>query len=294
VAGHSHSRLNAKIDGKLVVQAYSYGTAFADIDLVINRDTGDVVKSSAEIVRTCTNGIEPDPELEALVAEYQAAIAPIANRVVGTAAEDILRACADDTPEEVCRRYVTPAGETALGDLIADAQRTFADEVHEPGTTGSVDFAFMNPGGIRANIEAGEVTYAELFAVQPFDNGLVTMDLTGEQVYRLLEQQFRADGSSTILQVSGLEYTYNPSNPVGSKVTSVTLPDGTTLDPNATYTVALNGFLATGGDGFTVFEEGLNVQTVGGDLEALVAYIQGLGQPFTAPDPNTELRITTA
>lgn len=271
VAGHSHSRLNAKVDGKLVVQAYSYGTAFADVDLVINRETGDVVKSSAEIVRTCTDGVEPDPELAALVAEYQAAIEPIANRVVGTAGEPITRES-------------TAAGESALGDLIADAQRTFA----------GADFAFMNPGGIRANIEAGEVTYAELFAVQPFDNGLVTMDLTGEQVYRLLEQQFRADGGSTILQVSGLEYTYNPSNPVGSKVTSVTLPDGSTLDPSATYTVAVNGFLATGGDGFTVFEEGQNVQTVGGDLEALEAYIQGLAQPFTAPDPFTDPRITTA
>jgi 5'-nucleotidase len=269
VAGHSHSRLNAKVDGKLVVQAYSYGTAFADVDLVINRETGDVVKSSAEIVRTCTNGIEPDPELAALVAEYQAAIEPIASRVVGTAAEPITR----DT---------TAAGESALGDLIADAQRTFA----------GADFAFMNPGGIRENIAAGEVTYAELFAVQPFDNGLVTMDLTGEQVYRLLEQQFRADGGSTILQVSGLEYTYNPANPVGSKVTSVILPDGSTLDPNATYTVAVNGFLATGGDGFTVFEEGQNVQTVGGDLEALEAYIQSLEQPFTAPDPFTNPRIT--
>jgi 5'-nucleotidase len=209
----------------------------------------------------------------------------ITNRVVGTAAETITRDAQSD---------LTPAGESALGDLIADAQLAFADEVHEPASPDSVDFAFTNPGGIRANIEAGEVTYAELFAVQPFDNGLVTMDLTGEQIYRLLEQQFRADGSSTILQISGLKYTYNPSKPVGSKVTSATLPDGTTLDPTTTYTVAVNGFLATGGDGFTVFEEGQNVQTVGGDLEALVAYIQSFDQSFTASDPYTELRITTA
>jgi 5'-nucleotidase len=68
----------------------------------------------------------------------------------------------------------------------------------------------------------------------------------------------------------------------------VILPDGSTLDPNATYTVAANGFLATGGDGFTVFEEGQNVQTVGGDLEALEAYIRSLEQPFAAPDPFTD------
>ena len=116
----------------------------------------------------------------------------------------------------------------------------------------------MNPGGIRADIEAGEVTYGELFAVQPFENGLVTVELTGEQIYALLEQQFRADGSATLLQVSGLSYTYDASNPVGSKIVSVTLPDGTALDPAATYTVAVNGYLATGGDGFTVFEDGQN------------------------------------
>jgi 5'-nucleotidase len=260
VSGHSHTPIDTVVDGKLVVQAYSYGTAFADIDLTIDRATGDVVEASADIVRTCTNRIEPDPELAALVAEYQEKIAPVANEVVGTAAESITR-------------QQTAAGESALGDLIADAQRT---------TTGA-DFAFMNPGGIRADVEAGEVTYGELFAVQPFENGLVTMELTGEQIYALLEQQFRADGSATILQVSGLEYTYNAANPVGSKIVSVTLPDGSSLDPTATYTVAVNGYLATGGDGFTIFEEGQNVQTVGGDLEALVAYIQSLPQPFEAP-----------
>ena len=109
------------------------------------------------------------------------------------------------------------------------------------------------------------------------------MKLTGEQIYALLEQQFRADGSATILQVSSLQYTYDASRPVGSKIVSVTLPDGSPLDPNASYTVAVNGYLATGDDGFTVFEDGANVQTVGGDLEALVAYIESLRQPFTAP-----------
>lgn len=107
--------------------------------------------------------------------EYQAAIAPIADRVVGTAAEVITREAQGD---------LTLARESAFGDFIADAQRTYA----------GADFAFMNPGGIQANIEADELPYAELFDVQPFDKGLVKMDLTGEQIYRLLEQQFRVDG----------------------------------------------------------------------------------------------------
>ena len=115
-------------------------------------------------------------------------------------------------------------GESALGDLIADAQREYAD----------AQIAFMNPGGIRADIQAGEVTYGELFTVQPFDNQVVRMKLTGDQIYRLLEQQFRADGSSRILQISGIKFTYNASNPVGQRITSVTLTDGTPIDRNDT------------------------------------------------------------
>jgi 5'-nucleotidase len=169
-----------------------------------------------------------------------------------------------------------------MGDLIADGQRKFA----------GADFAFMNPGGIRAPITAGEVTYSELFSVQPFDNQVVKMQLTRDQIYRVLEQQFRTDGSSRILQVSGLKFSYNSTNPAGQKITSVTLPNGTPIDRGATYTVAANSFIATGGDGFTVFKEGTNPQTLGSNLDALEAHIESLPQPFTAPEPATEQRIT--
>jgi 5'-nucleotidase len=129
--------------------------------------------------------------------------------------------------------------------------------------------------------------------VQPFDNQVVRMKLTGGQIYRVLEQQFRADGSSRILQVSGLKFSYNTTNPIGQKITSVTLPDGSQLDRNATYTVAANNFIVTGGDGFTDFKEGANPQTLGSDPDALETHIQNLPDPFTAPNQATEQRITT-
>jgi 5'-nucleotidase len=109
--------------------------------------------------------------------------------------------------------------------------------------------------------------------VQPFDNQVVRMKLTGDQIYRVLEQQFRADSSSRILQVSGLKFSYNSTNPVGQKITSVTFPNGEPISKTATYTVAANSFMSTGGDGFTVFKEGTNLQTLGSDLDALEAYI---------------------
>jgi 5'-nucleotidase len=185
-----------------------------------------------------------------------------------------------------------------MGDLIADAQRNY------PGREtplSPADFAFMNPGGIRddlyrnetyANEGYGEITYGELFGVQPFDNQVVRMKLTGDQIYRVLEQQFRPDGSSRILQVSGLKISYDSTKPLGQRITSVTLPNGTPIDRSATYTVAANSFIATGGDGFTVFKEGANPQTLGSDLDALETHISNLPQPFSAPDPATEPRIT--
>jgi 5'-nucleotidase len=262
VAGHSHSYLNTTVDDKLVVEGFSLGTAFDTVSLTVDRKTGDVIESSAKVVPSCNEGIQPDPETAALVAKYDEQITPIESRVVGAAATNITR---DDS---------ATAGESALGDVIADAQRTYA------GT----QIAFTNSGGIRADIKSGEVTYGDLFAVQPFDNQLVKMELTGDQIYRLLEQQWQpqANGSvnTRILQVSGLKFAYDESKPIGQRVTSVTLvdetPNGTPIDRNdtkTTYTVAANSFIATGGDGFTVFDEArATQQTLSGELDPLEAY----------------------
>jgi 5'-nucleotidase len=270
IAGHSHSYLNTTVDDKLVVEGFSLGTAFDTVSLTVDRKTGDVIESSAKVVPSCNEGIQPDPETAALVAKYDEQITPIESRVVGAAATDITR---DDS---------ATAGESALGDIIADAQRTYA------GT----QIAFTNSGGIRADIKSGEVTYGDLFAVQPFDNQLVKMELTGDQIYRLLEQQWQpqANGSvnTRILQVSGLKFAYDESKPIGQRVTSATLADGTPIDRNDTktnYTVAANSFIATGGDGFTVFDEAsATQQTLGGELDPLEAYFGSRQQVGIPPD----------
>ena len=269
VAGHSHSFLNNRVNGKLIVEAFSFGTAFDQVNMKVDRRTGDVIESSGEVVTTYNDeaaGVAPDPETAALVASYDEQITSIENRVVGTAATTITRTADAD-------------GESALGDLIADAQREYA----------GAQIAFMNPGGIRADIQAGEVTYGELFTVQPFDNQVVRMELTGDQIYRLLEQQWQLqpDGSvrARILQVSGLEYAYDESRPLGQRVVNVTLANGTQIDRSdtqTTYTVAANSFIATGGDGFTVFKEAsANQGTLGSDVDALEAYVGG--QSFGIP-----------
>ncbi|WP_445614269.1 bifunctional metallophosphatase/5'-nucleotidase [Geobacillus sp. YF-1] len=257
-AGHNHAYLNAVVDGKLLVQSYSYGTAFSDVDLKIDPRTKDVVAKQAEIVTTYHDGITPDPEIRALVEKYEAKVAPLVNQVVGTAAETI-------TDEQ------NASGESALGNLIADAQRAAMN----------TDFAFMNPGGIRADIEQGEVTWGELYNVQPFNNQLVKMTLTGAQIRELLNQQWQPT-QTRMLQISGLRYTWSASRPAGNKVIDIQLPDGTPLNPNGEYTVTVNSFLADGGDGFTVLTQGTNREVGPVDLDALVSYIRGLAQPFSA------------
>ncbi|MDQ3382091.1 MAG: 5'-nucleotidase C-terminal domain-containing protein [Actinomycetota bacterium] len=270
ISGHTHTHYICTIGSKLVTSANSFGRVVTDVDLTVESTNGRVVTKTA-VNTIVPRTIAKDPEETALVEKYKRLSAPLANRVIGSISADITRS-------------QNPAGESALGDVIADAQLAAT-------RSSGAQIAFMNPGGIRAPISAGEVTYGELFSVQPFDNQVVKMQLTGEQVYRALEQQFGADGRTRILQVSGLEFSYNSTNPAGQRVTGVTLPDGTPVDRNATYTVAANSFIATGGDGFTVFKEGQNPQTLGSDLDALEAHIESLPQPFTAPDPNTDPRI---
>jgi 5'-nucleotidase len=270
VAGHTHSFLNTKVNNALVVQAYRYGTAFEQVKLTVDRRTRDVTASSANVITTYDTGVPAAPDLAALVQTFRDRIAPVAQRAVGTSAAAI-------------SKDPNPAGESPLGDLIADAQ------AHEAGA----QLAFMNPGGIRADLKAGALTYGDLFAAQPFDNGLVRMSLTGAQIKAVLEQQF-TDAGDKILQISGLRETYDRSRAAGDRITALTLTDGTAVDPAATYTAALNSFLATGGDGFTVFKDGTGVTSIGSDIDALEHYVESLAQPFTAPDPATEQRITRA
>lgn len=257
-AAHSHQHMNAVVDDKLLVQAYSSGTALADVDVVIDRRTKDIVRKQAEIVTVWQEGIRPDPEIREMIEYYEEKTAPIIDKVVGTAAKTL-------------RRTQNESGESELGNLIADAQRAAM------GT----NFAFMNPGGIRADIEQGEVTWGELFTVQPFGNHLVKMRLTGEQIQRLLNQQWQPS-NTLFLQISGLRYTWDDTRPTGDKVVEIFLPDGTRLDPEETYTVTTNSFLAEGGDNFTVFTEGTDREVGPADLDALIDYIRQLPQPFSA------------
>jgi 5'-nucleotidase len=256
-AGHSHTYLNTEVDGKLLVQAYSYGTAFSEVKLEIDPATKDIVSKKAEIVITYQDAIKPDKEIKKMVEMYEAEVASYVNEFVGTAANDI----SGNRNEN---------GESALGNLIADSQRKVMNS----------DFSFMNPGGIRADLQEGEVTYEELLTIQPFKRKLVKMTLTGDQVRRLLNQQWQ-QGKVRMLQISGLKYTWDETKPAGSKVNDIFTTDGTVLDPKARYTVTVNDYMADGGDNFTVLLEGAEKVIGPIDIDEFKTYVKQLKQPFT-------------
>jgi 5'-nucleotidase len=279
ITGHTNWAVNCVVDGKVVTGAAHQGRLITDIDVSISRATKDVVSVSVNNV-IVTRDVEEAPDLTALVDKYATLVAPLSNRVVGSVTADILRAN-------------NAAGESALGDVIADAQLAATS----PPLFGGAVVAFMNPGGIRADIIAsqtpggeavGEVTYGELFAVQPFSNVMTVMTCTGNQIEALLEQQFRASGN-TILQVpAGFTYTWDNAAAIGSKVAfdSITI-GGVPIVGTTNYRVAMNNFLATGGDGFSVFTQ--CTDPLGGeiDLDVLVTYF-GANSPV-APGPQNRI-----
>lgn len=265
MTGHTHQFVNAFINnlhGKriLVTQANSYSTSFAEVTLTIDRKTDAVLKKSAKIIATFADqwpGTSPDQPTEKLINLAEEKTAPIINSQIGILKENITKS-------------VNAAGESSLGDLITDAARHM---MH-------ADLAVINPGGMRADLYAGKLTWGHLYAAQPFSNYIVKLTLSGADIYNLLEQQWNNQYKPTVLQISGFTYQYDSSKPVGNRIIAVYY-NNQPLIKDKLYNVATNDFLAGGGDGFSVMKKGKIIETGGTDLEALIQYIKTLPQPIS-------------
>jgi 5'-nucleotidase len=303
VSGHTHRFYSCALPNSagaksVVTSAGSFGTMVTDLSFTLDRRTRRFASASArnEIVlngvrnpdgswaKDANGNFVRDPTLvdapaKAIADKYRAAVAPLANKVVGAITADISNAS-------------NAAGESPLGDVIADGMLGYTRSTQ-------AQLAFMNPGGIRTQLSypnspggeaPGQVTYGECFAVQPFNNLVVTQTYTGAQLKEVLEQQF--DGyagqkGTRFLQVSaGFTYAYDTSKPLGQRVSGMTL-NGAPIDPAASYHVAMNDFLANGGDGFAALKAGTGRVTAPGfDVDALVAY---LGTGPIAPGPQNRI-----
>jgi 5'-nucleotidase len=295
ISGHTHQPYNCTVtdpagNPRLITSASSFGRIVTDVHLLLNKSTRDIVRPAAFAQnRIVTNtDVEPVAGINSLIDKYRTLVAPIANKVIGhvNGSEVISRTTDADG-----------SGDSPLGNLIADAQKADATTIPDSGPAQDVvpQIAFMNPGGIRADLVApgGEVTFGSAFTVQPFNNFDVSMDLTGQQILDLLEQQWPGGNAAArkILQVSGITYTWDDSHaggPADPKVVASTVMvdadrDGVAdepIDPAATYRVVCNSFLSDGGDGFGVFANGTNKFFGGLDIDALANYL-------TAHDPYT-------
>jgi 5'-nucleotidase len=276
VSGHTHRAYVCQIDGRLVTSGDKYGTLVTAIDLKLDPATRDVVSARADNVIVANASLARDPGQTALIEAYDRLAAPIAGRPAGAVTETLPR-----MPNE--------AGESVLGDVIADAQLAATK-----GDRGAV-IALTNPGGIRTDItykDGGTVSFGDVFASQPFRNLLVTQTLTGKQLKDLLEQQWLDPKRPRVLQVSkGFSYAWDAARPVGERVLADRMMlDGRPVDPEASYRVTVNDYLASGGDGFTVAKEGTARQVGVYDADALFAYFKA-SSPVSPLAPSRIVRL---
>jgi 5'-nucleotidase len=278
ISGHTHQAYVCEIDGRLVTSGDKFGTLVTAIDVKLDSATHDVISAKANNVIVRSGAYAKDPEQTALLESYDKVAAPIANRRAGTVTDTLSR-----SPNE--------AGESALGDIIADAQLAATRDDKDGGAM----IALTNPGGIRTDIlkkDDGAVSYGDVFASQPFRNQLVTLTLTGAQIKALLEQQWSDPKRTRILQVSkGFAYMWDATKPDGEHVIADSLSlNGERIDPARSYRVTVNSYLSQGGDGFTVLKEG-PAQRVGAyDSETLYAYFQR-NSPVAPANANRIARV---
>ncbi|THA55696.1 bifunctional UDP-sugar hydrolase/5'-nucleotidase [Streptomyces sp. A1136] len=278
VTGHTHQAYSCNIpdpagNPRTVTSAASYGRLFTDTTLTYDRQTKDIVRtpvtSPKPVQKVVSRDLPKAGDMTELIQRWNALAAPVANRPEGYISADV-PGRGSDAPEK------------PLGDLIADAQL----EALAPADKGGAQLALMNPGGIRADLAYkaagsegdGVVTYGESYTVQPFTNMMNVVDLTGAQLITALQQQVSGPvngPSPKILQVSkGFTYTLDATKTGADRVVvdSVRL-NGAAIDPAKTYRVAMNEFLAGGGDGFTVLKEHKNKLVGASDLDCFNAYL---------------------
>ncbi len=297
--GHTHQGYRCMVDGRVIIQGTSYGRGVSVVDVLLDPASGRIVADRmrsinlpvvndgteaalreklaaalpqpyADVLRTT----RPDPAVARQVAHYAGLVAPKAQRLIGTIGGSFGRGGPADS---------------AAGRLIADSQLAAT----RSSETGAAQIAFMNPGGIRSNLECTgappcSVTFGQAFTMQPFGNSLVVMTLTGAQLKELLESQQRgATGEPTLLQPStGFSYTWQSDAPPGERVRDIAL-NGQLLAATGSYRIAVNSFLAEGGDGFVVLRQGTDRLGGGQDIDALLDYLKAPA----VQAPSAQLRI---
>ncbi|WP_221912652.1 surface-anchored 5'-nucleotidase [Streptococcus halichoeri] len=264
-AGHNHQYTNGTIGTTRVVQALSQGKAYADVRGRLDTDTQDFITTpSATVTAVAPKILAGSAEVQAIVDQANAIVAQVTNDKIGTAA----------TSASISRE-VNQDMESAVGDLITRAQLMAARDSYP-----DVDFAFTNNGGIRADLVVTDnqtITWGAAQAVQPFGNILQVVEMSGQDIYNVLNEQYN-ENQRYFLQMAGLRYTYT-DNPAGDsttpfKVVKAYKENGQEIIPSQTYKVVINDFLFGGGDGFASFRKATLHGAIKPDTEVFINYIK--------------------
>jgi len=257
VSGHTHSLVNTVVNGIPIVQARSSGAGIAVVDFVRVSGAGGVRREVRARVETpFADRIRLDPALVDALRLSQLSVSTITERPVARFGTELRRT----------------GDEYGLGRLIADAQRNVA----------KADVALVNNGGIRADLAAGLATYGDLYRVEPFQNRLMRLAVSGKVLKQALEHALTGDGPDA--HVAGITVWYDPGSRAGRRIKKLQLANGKGVDDGRTYTLAVSDFLAAGGSGYTMLL-GAPAGEVGvTDLDALIQYLAVLRQPIFAPD----------
>jgi 5'-nucleotidase len=248
-AGHTHERMDERVGSRIVIEGGRYGNDLSRVRLRVRRRDGQVVSASAAILPV-DHRIAPDPTLARLVAARRVAVAPIADRVVAFAAGATTRSQA-------------PTGESALGELVARAERLAA----------GADVGIINQGALRADLPSGPITYGQAFAVLPWGEPVVSVTLSGADLRAALAQHL-AHADDQPLQFNGMTWVAD-----GTAAADV-LVNGEPLDDARDYRVALTARLAEGADHFSALDAGRDRAIVGPDVDVLIAGLGAMPQPL--------------
>jgi 5'-nucleotidase len=252
---------------RVLMQGASHGRIVSVVDVAIDRTTRDLLRDrTSSFNQVVTHDIPPDPDTGLLVDRAGERAGEVSRTWVASLQHDLTR-------------ETTDSGESPLGNAVADAQLA-------AGTAFGAQVALTNPGGLRADLVGDAVTYGQVYAVQPFGNSLEVLTLPGAALRSVLEQQFqpRGDGSVTeriLSPSSSLTYTMDRSATVGNRISDIRV-NGEPVSPDGVYRVAVNRFLADGGDGFDAFRTHTEAVHAGCDLDAFITYL-GAGSPVSPP-----------
>jgi 2',3'-cyclic-nucleotide 2'-phosphodiesterase (5'-nucleotidase family) len=260
VGGHTHLRVMTSAGGIPVMENDPYGVSYTLTDLERQGDSTVVLRRAVNI--TWAHEVDPDTMVARVVGEWEERIRPIAERVMTELAEPL------EWPN-------SRLGEFPIGNLIADAHRR---------ATGA-EVALLNNGGIRRPMPAGSITYGQLYELQPFQNDMVRLEITGATLRAALEHALDAEGRISA-HVSGITVRHDPAAPRGARIREIRRDDGRPLRDTDPVTVGMTSFLAGGGDGYHMLVDASRTHIGVVDIDALIAHLQALPQPVRPPPAN--------